>query len=85
MRIVILPLVIEDREVLVIPVNMPRVVTSSSWNDCGDVDKYGENVVFGMEDIASVFSKLSRKESVVSTNGVTSPAKIAVGMIFTEG
>lgn len=83
MKIVTLPLLAVGRETLVIPVNMPRVVALSPWNDCGDIDKNGENVVFGVENIASVFSELSRKESVVSTNGVTTPAIIVVGMVFT--
>lgn len=52
MRIVTLPPLTVDRELLVIPVNMHRVVASSLWNDCGVVDRNGGNVVFGMEAIA---------------------------------
>lgn len=71
------PLLTVYKELLVIPDNMPRVVASSSWDDSWVVDRYGESVVFGVEEIASV-------EVVVSTNGVATSAIIVVGMVFTE-
>lgn len=42
-------------------------------------------MVFGMEEIASVFLELSREEAVVPTDGGAIPAMIVVGMVFTEG
>lgn len=85
MRAVTLPLLTGDREPLVIPDSMPRVVASSPCDDCWGVDSNGENVVFGMEKTASVFLELSREEEVVPTNGVTIPAIIVVGTVFTDG
>ena len=84
MRLVALPLLTVDRELLISPDNMPRVVASYPWDNCGVGDTNGENVVFGMEEITSVFLELSRKEVVVPTNGVTTPAVRVVGMVFTE-
>lgn len=77
MRAVILPLLIVYRELLVISDNMPIVVASYPWDDCWVVDRNGENVIFGMEEIASV-------EVAVPTNGVTTLVIIVVGMVFTE-
>ena len=84
-RTVTLPLITVDRELLVIPENMPRVVASYPCDGCRVVDRNGENVVFGMEEIASVFLGLSRGEAGVLTNVVTIPAIIVVGIVFTEG
>lgn len=53
MRTVTLPLLTVDRELLVIPETMPRVETSYCCDGCCVVDRNGENVVFGMEEIAS--------------------------------
>lgn len=38
-----------------------------------------------MEEIASVFLELSRRETGMPMNGVTVPAMVVVGMVFPEG
>lgn len=53
MRTVTLPLLTVDRELLVIPENMPRVVASYRCDGCRVVDRNGENVLFGMDEIPS--------------------------------
>lgn len=85
MGAVTLLLLTGNREALVVPDNVPRVAISSLCDDCWVVARNGKNVVFGMEEMASVFLELSREEATVPTDGAAIPAVRVVGMVFTEG
>lgn len=85
MRAVPLPLLPVDRESLVVPDNVPRVVASSPCDDCWVVNRNGENAVFGMEERVPVLLELSEEEARVPPNGVIIPAIPVVGIVFTEG
>lgn len=72
------------RELLVIPGICPEwcpdifvMIVAVNIND--------EKCGLGMEEIASVFLELSRRETGMPMNRVTVPAMVLVGMVFPEG
>lgn len=55
---------------------MPKMVASYPCDGCWVVDRKGEDLVFGMEEIASVSLEPNGKEGGVPMKGVAIPAVI---------
>lgn len=73
-----------DRELLVIPGNMSRLVASFSCDGCWVVESNEGNMVFGMKEMASVFLELRGEEEVAPITEVTVPITITVGIVFID-
>lgn len=73
-----------DRELLVIPGNMSRLVASFSCDGCWIVESNEGNMVFGMKEMASVFLELRGEEEVAPITEVTAPITITVGIVFID-
>lgn len=57
---------------------------SFSCDSCCVVESKGENVVFGMKEIASVFLELGREEGVALITEVIVPVTLMVGIVFID-
>lgn len=68
----------------VIPGNMSRVGAPFSCDGCWVVESNNENMVFGMEEIGSVFLELDREEEVAPITEVDIPAILVVGIVFID-
>lgn len=84
MLAVILPSHIVDRGLLTISGNISSVVVSFVGDECWTVDLNVEKLVFGIEEISSVFSELSTEDAVMLKSAVTIPSTVDTGMVSTE-